>query len=77
MRIAASAAAMSLAVRLARSLLRSPARPGPAQRGLISGPPQEPLGPGESVVGFIAMFAVCLGPAAWVLAHLEDYKKGE
>ncbi|NXV88161.1 COX8A oxidase, partial [Calonectris borealis] len=68
---------MPLAARLARSLLRSAARPGPAQRGLISGPPEQPLGPGESVVGFLAMFAACLGPAAWVLAHLEEYKKRE
>uniref|UniRef100_A0A8B9V7V8 Uncharacterized protein n=1 Tax=Anas zonorhyncha TaxID=75864 RepID=A0A8B9V7V8_9AVES len=30
-----------------------------------------------TVAGFAAMFAVCLGPAAWVLAHLEDYKKRE
>ncbi|NXS40875.1 COX8A oxidase, partial [Balaeniceps rex] len=68
---------MPLAARLARSLLRSAVRPGPAQRGLVSGPPQQPLGPGESVVGFLVMFATCLGPAAWVLAHLEEYKKRE
>ncbi|KAF1557942.1 UNVERIFIED_CONTAM: Cytochrome c oxidase subunit 8A, mitochondrial, partial [Eudyptes pachyrhynchus] len=68
---------MPLAARLARSLLRSAARPGPAQRGVISGPPQQPLGFGESVVAFVAMFTACLGPAAWVLAHLEDYKKRE
>uniref|UniRef100_A0A8C0BM85 Uncharacterized protein n=1 Tax=Buteo japonicus TaxID=224669 RepID=A0A8C0BM85_9AVES len=30
-----------------------------------------------SVLAFVVMFASCLGPAAWVLAHLEDYKKGE
>uniref|UniRef100_A0A8C8E7B8 COX8A oxidase n=1 Tax=Otus sunia TaxID=257818 RepID=A0A8C8E7B8_9STRI len=103
---------MSLAARLARSFLRSAVRPGPAQRGLSSGPPEQPLGPGvragkgrggwggdtrgdlggeggadpgadgavpsqESVVGFVVMFVTCLGPAAWVLAHLEDYKKTE
>ncbi|NWZ29669.1 COX8A oxidase, partial [Asarcornis scutulata] len=68
---------MPLAARLARSLLRPAARPGPAQRGLVTGPPQDPLGPAETVAGFAAMFAVCLGPAAWVLAHLEDYKKRE
>ncbi|NWX45265.1 COX8A oxidase, partial [Steatornis caripensis] len=68
---------MSLAARLTRSFLRSAARPGAAQRGITSGPPEQPLGPGESVVGFLAIFAACLGPAAWVLAHLEDYKKRE
>ncbi|NWT49140.1 COX8A oxidase, partial [Chroicocephalus maculipennis] len=68
---------MPLAARLAGSLLRSAARPGPPRRGVISGPPQQPLGPGESVVGFLAMFVSCLGPAAWVLANLEEYKKRE
>ncbi|NXV24279.1 COX8A oxidase, partial [Uria aalge] len=68
---------MQLVARLAGSLLRSAARPGPPRRGVISGPPEQPLGPGESVVGFLAMFAACLGPAAWVLAHLEEYKKRE
>uniref|UniRef100_A0A8C6YU24 COX8A oxidase n=1 Tax=Nothoprocta perdicaria TaxID=30464 RepID=A0A8C6YU24_NOTPE len=33
--------------------------------------------PQETVVGFAAMFLSCLGPAAWVLGHLEDYKKRE
>ncbi|NXP50986.1 COX8A oxidase, partial [Heliornis fulica] len=66
---------MSLAVRFARSLLRSPARPGPARRGFLSGPPEDPVGLGGSVVGFVTMFIVCLGPAAWILSHLEDYKK--
>ncbi|NXT25060.1 COX8A oxidase, partial [Syrrhaptes paradoxus] len=68
---------MPLAARFARSVLRSAARPGPTRRGLISGPPQEPLGPAESVVALVAMAVTCLGPAAWVLSHLEDYKKGE
>ncbi|NWW90861.1 COX8A oxidase, partial [Rhynochetos jubatus] len=68
---------MLLAARFARSLLRSAVRPGPARRGIVSGPPQEPLGPGESVVGFLAMFIACMGPAGWVLAHLDDYKKRE
>ncbi|NXU92913.1 COX8A oxidase, partial [Xiphorhynchus elegans] len=62
---------------LARSVLRSAARPGPARRGIVSGPPQSPLGPAETLVGFAAMFAACLGPAAWVLAHLDDYRKRE
>ncbi|NWS18168.1 COX8B oxidase, partial [Pachyramphus minor] len=63
--------------RSARSLLRSGARPGPAPRGVVSGPPQSPLAPAEALVGFVAIFASCLGPAAWVLAHLGDYKKRE
>lgn len=46
--ISASAAAMQIAARLARSLLRSAARPGPAQRGIVSGPPEQPVGPGVS-----------------------------
>ncbi|NXO13136.1 COX8A oxidase, partial [Oriolus oriolus] len=68
---------MPPAALLARSLLRSAARPGPAPRGLTSGPPQHPLSGGETTVGFVAMFVSLLGPAAWVLAHLDDYKKRE
>lgn len=37
-------ATMPLPGRFARSLLRSAARPGPAPRGIVSGPPQHPLG---------------------------------
>ncbi|NXY25209.1 COX8A oxidase, partial [Atrichornis clamosus] len=68
---------MPLAALISRSLLRSAARPGPAPRGLLSGPPQHQLGTVESAVAFAAMFMSCLGPAAWVLGHLEDYKKPE
>ncbi|NXH22730.1 COX8A oxidase, partial [Bucco capensis] len=60
-----------------RSFLRPAGRARLSRRGVISGPPQEPLGPAESVVGFLALSITCLGPAAWVLAHLEDYKKKE
>uniref|UniRef100_A0A8V5GHD3 Uncharacterized protein n=1 Tax=Melopsittacus undulatus TaxID=13146 RepID=A0A8V5GHD3_MELUD len=67
--------AMPLAAHIARSLLRSAARPGPAPRGLISGPPQEPLGTGEAIVGLTAIFISLLAPSAWILSHLEDYKK--
>ncbi|NWV44468.1 COX8A oxidase, partial [Grantiella picta] len=68
---------MPPAALIARSLLRSAARPGPAPRGLTSGPPQSPLGTAESVVGFVAVFAAIFGPAGWVLAHLNDYKQRE
>ncbi|NXD73737.1 COX8A oxidase, partial [Eolophus roseicapillus] len=68
---------MPFASRLAHSLLRSAVRPGPAPRGLLSGPPQEPLGTGESIVGLTAIFISFLAPAAWLLSHLEDYKKRE
>uniref|UniRef100_A0A672U6D0 COX8A oxidase n=1 Tax=Strigops habroptila TaxID=2489341 RepID=A0A672U6D0_STRHB len=67
--------AMPLAASLARSLLRSAARPGPAPRGFISGPPQEPIG--ATVVGLAAIFISFLAPSAWLLSHLEDYKKRE
>ncbi|NWZ74644.1 COX8C oxidase, partial [Acrocephalus arundinaceus] len=62
---------------LARSLLRSAARPGPAPRGLKSGPPESPVGVWESVVGLVAMFGSFLGPAAWVLGNLQSYKNRE
>ncbi|NWV00606.1 COX8A oxidase, partial [Upupa epops] len=68
---------MPLPASLTRSLLRVAARPGPARRGLMSGPPEHPIGPAETVVGFATMFVACLGPAAWILSHLEDYKKRE
>lgn len=44
-------AAMPPAALIARSLLRSAARPGPAPRGLKSGPPQSPVGLGVSSGG--------------------------
>ncbi|NXJ16733.1 COX8A oxidase, partial [Odontophorus gujanensis] len=68
---------MPLVGRFSSALLRSAVRPGPAPRGYISGPPQHPLSTAETVVGMVAMFVSCLGPAAWVLSHLEDYKKPE
>ncbi|NXQ60946.1 COX8A oxidase, partial [Anthoscopus minutus] len=68
---------MPPAALIARSFLRSAARPGPARRGLVSGPPEHPITFGDTVVGFVSMFVSFLGPAAWVLAHLDDYKKRE
>ncbi|NXO05020.1 COX8A oxidase, partial [Rhinopomastus cyanomelas] len=60
-----------------RFLLRVPARAGPAPRGFHSKPPQQALGLAETAVGFAALAVSCLGPAGWILAHLEDYKKRE
>ncbi|NXX27497.1 COX8C oxidase, partial [Nicator chloris] len=68
---------MPPAALLARSLLRSAARPGPAPRGLKSGPPQNPLSAMESAAGMLAMFVCMLGPAAWVLGNLDYYRKRE
>ncbi|NXF13504.1 COX8A oxidase, partial [Smithornis capensis] len=68
---------MPVAALVARSLLRPLARPSPAPRRLASGSSPQPLGSAESVVGFTAMFVSCLGPAAWVLAHLDEYRKRE
>ncbi|NXX23851.1 COX8A oxidase, partial [Podargus strigoides] len=68
---------LPLTSRLPRSLLLSASRPGPARLRISSKPPKDPVGPVETVVGFTALFVTCLGPAAWVLAHLEDYKKRE
>ncbi|NXD46192.1 COX8C oxidase, partial [Copsychus sechellarum] len=68
---------MPPAALIARSLLRSALRPGPAPRGLKSGPPQSPVGLGETAVGLLALFVSVLGPAAWVLGNIDDYKKRE
>uniref|UniRef100_A0A8C3NYX8 Uncharacterized protein n=1 Tax=Cyanoderma ruficeps TaxID=181631 RepID=A0A8C3NYX8_9PASS len=35
------------------------------------------LCPQESAVGLIAMFVSVLGPAAWVLGNIKNYKKRE
>ncbi|CAJ1074216.1 cytochrome c oxidase subunit 8A%2C mitochondrial [Xyrichtys novacula] len=44
---------------------------------LYSGPAKGKVGAAESVIG-IGLFALAiLGPAGWILAHLEDYKKKE
>ncbi|XP_021238880.1 cytochrome c oxidase subunit 8A, mitochondrial [Numida meleagris] len=76
-RLSQVVAAMPLFGRFASSLLRPAVRPASAPRGFVSGPPQHHVGTAETVVGLLAMFVTCLGPAAWVLAHLEDYKKRE
>uniref|UniRef100_A0A674H8C8 COX8A oxidase n=1 Tax=Taeniopygia guttata TaxID=59729 RepID=A0A674H8C8_TAEGU len=58
---------------LARSVLRPAARPGPGPRGLRSGPALSP----DTVLGLAAVFVSIFGPAAWVLAHIQDYRKRE
>ncbi|NXB88854.1 COX8A oxidase, partial [Vidua chalybeata] len=68
---------MPPAALIARSVLRSAARPGPAPRGLRSGPAQSPVGTADTVLGLAAVFASFFGPAAWVLGHIQDYKKRE
>ena len=50
-RLAQVVAAMALVGHFARSLLRSAVRPGPAPRGIISGPPQHPVGTAVSSGG--------------------------
>ncbi|XP_058678468.1 cytochrome c oxidase subunit 8A, mitochondrial-like [Ammospiza caudacuta] len=66
---------MPLLALSARSLLRSAARPGPAPRWIRSGPAQSPVSTGDTVLGFAAVFASVFLPAAWVLGHIQDYKK--
>ncbi|NXL72283.1 COX8A oxidase, partial [Leptocoma aspasia] len=62
---------------IARSVLRSAARPGPAPRGLRSGPPKSPVSTADTVVGLVAVFASFFLPAGWVLGRLQSYKKRE
>ncbi|XP_036379431.1 cytochrome c oxidase subunit 8A, mitochondrial [Megalops cyprinoides] len=59
----------------ARSAL-VPRGPAVTQRAsLFTRPPKDPLGPVETGIG-LGMFALAiLGPAGWVLANLESYKK--
>ncbi|NWT77448.1 COX8A oxidase, partial [Prunella himalayana] len=68
---------MPPAALIARSLLRSAARPGPAPRGIRSGPAESPVSTAETVVGLVAVFASFFVPAAWVLGHIQDYRKRE
>ncbi|OWK50991.1 hypothetical protein RLOC_00006319 [Lonchura striata] len=62
---------------LARSVLRAAARPGPAPRGLRSGPALSPVSTADTVLGLAAVFVSIFGPAAWVLGHIQDYRKRE
>ncbi|XP_025062054.1 uncharacterized protein LOC102373396 [Alligator sinensis] len=44
---------------------------------LRSHPPEENLGPVETVIGLAAFSLAILGPAGWFLSHLQSYKKKE
>lgn len=44
---------------------------------LYAGPAKGKVGAVESVIGIGLFSLAILGPAGWILAHLEDYKKKE
>ncbi|XP_044022972.1 cytochrome c oxidase subunit 8B, mitochondrial [Siniperca chuatsi] len=58
-------------------------RAAPALRGhnltqranLYTRPAKEKIGPAETAIGMSMFSLAILGPAGWILAHLEDYKK--
>ncbi|XP_023594064.1 cytochrome c oxidase subunit 8A, mitochondrial [Trichechus manatus latirostris] len=55
----------------------------PARRVLVpraqinSKPPREQLGTMDYIIGLTSCFVCFLGPAGWVMAHMENYKKRE
>uniref|UniRef100_A0A8C2YCQ2 Uncharacterized protein n=1 Tax=Coturnix japonica TaxID=93934 RepID=A0A8C2YCQ2_COTJA len=57
--------------RLLAALLRAQRVP---RAGVTSKPPEHPVSPAEQAIAMTVMFTCLLGPAAWVLAHVEHYK---
>ena len=44
----------------------------------VTSPPKTPLSPAMKILGFVSIFCGGLGPGAYIMAHLDDYKgKGE
>ncbi|XP_037695041.1 cytochrome c oxidase subunit 8A, mitochondrial [Choloepus didactylus] len=60
-------------------LLRGLAAPGRRllvpRAQIASKPPREQLGLMDNAIGLVSCFLCFLVPPAWVLSHLEDYKK--
>uniref|UniRef100_UPI0037E92D89 cytochrome c oxidase subunit 8A, mitochondrial n=1 Tax=Semicossyphus pulcher TaxID=241346 RepID=UPI0037E92D89 len=44
---------------------------------LFTRPAKDKVGLMETTIGFTLFSVAILGPAGWILAHLEDYKKKE
>ncbi|KAK7130966.1 hypothetical protein R3I94_016189 [Phoxinus phoxinus] len=44
---------------------------------IASRPAKDALGPAETTVGLALFSLAILGPAGWVLANLENYRKGD
>ncbi|XP_053740926.1 cytochrome c oxidase subunit 8B, mitochondrial [Synchiropus splendidus] len=59
---------------LMRSLQRSQVQP---VARITSKPAKETISAGEQAIALVTLFVTILGPSGWILAHLEDYKKGE
>ncbi|KAM4734672.1 cytochrome c oxidase subunit 8B [Anableps anableps] len=62
------------ASRLFSSALRSRVVPA---ANLMTKPAKENITAGEQAIAMTAFFVTILVPSAWILAHLEDYKKKE
>ncbi|TFK12193.1 multiple epidermal growth factor-like domains protein 10 [Platysternon megacephalum] len=56
-----------------RALLRP--RLAPPARALHSQPPENRVGPLETVIGLGAFFLAFMVPSGWILANMESYKK--
>nr|Q863G0.1 RecName: Full=Cytochrome c oxidase subunit 8B, mitochondrial; AltName: Full=Cytochrome c oxidase polypeptide VIII-heart; AltName: Full=Cytochrome c oxidase subunit 8-1; AltName: Full=Cytochrome c oxidase subunit 8H; Flags: Precursor [Ateles belzebuth]AAP32257.1 cytochrome c oxidase subunit VIII heart form [Ateles belzebuth] len=65
-----------LSLRPALRLLQAPLRCWAVPKAHVSAKPAEtPTSPAEQAVGLSFIFITFLGPAGWILSHVENYKK--
>lgn len=67
---------MSGVIRAISSRALTLVRPATSQKAtLVSGPPRHRVSMQEkSIIGVVMCTIVC-APAAWIMSHIEDYKK--